>query len=124
MLKYAPAQGGQNASVSYGVNLGRGRDSTSGNPAMDRNFSNISNTTTATAYDAFFKVQQTSSSRCQMDTTQKALNFHNTIHQDQGNAGLSDGSVQAVTGARVREQILNSQDDHRLIFPFVAGKNN
>ncbi|MCZ7637062.1 MAG: type II secretion system GspH family protein [Verrucomicrobia bacterium] len=123
MLKYAPAQGGQNASVSYAVNLDADETRPQGILTMDRNFSNISNTTVATQFDAFFKVQQIFRPQL-MATTLKALNFHNTVHQGQGNAGLSDGSVQAVTGARVREQIVNSQDDHRFVFPFVAGKNN
>ncbi len=36
---------------------------------------------------------------------------------------LADGSVQPMTGARVRDQILASTNDHRLVFPFVPGKN-
>ena len=123
MVKYAPAQGGQNASVSYGVNLDADETRPQGILAMDRNFSSVSNTTAAAQYDAFFKVQQKFLPNL-MNTTQKGLQFHNTIHQGQGNAGLADGSVQGVTGARVREQILNSQDTHRFIFPFVASKNN
>lgn len=42
----------------------------------------------------------------------------NDIHQDAGNIGLADGSVQQVTTSRLREAILNSGDDYnRLSMP-------
>lgn len=42
----------------------------------------------------------------------------NDIHQDAGNLGLADGSVQQVTTSRLREAILNSGDDYnRLSMP-------
>jgi prepilin-type N-terminal cleavage/methylation domain-containing protein/prepilin-type processing-associated H-X9-DG protein len=126
MIKYAPAQGGGNASVSYFVNLDADETRPQGMLAGDRNMSTVSNATTAAAYDAFFKVEVKLDPKLVANkaNAQYYLNFHNTIHQNQGNVCLADGSVQPVTGARVREQIINSQDVHRLIFPFVAGKNN
>ena len=126
MIKYTPPQGGGNASVSYFVNLDADETRPQGMLSGDRNMSTVSNATTATAYDAFFKVEVKLDPRLVANkaNAQYYLNFHNTIHQNRGNVCLSDGSVQPVTGARVREQIINSQDVHRLIFPFVAGKNN
>jgi prepilin-type N-terminal cleavage/methylation domain-containing protein len=126
MIKYIPSQGGGNASVSYFVNLDADETRPQGMLSGDRNMSTVSNATTASAYDTFFKVEVKLDPKLVANkaNAQYYLNFHNTIHQNQGNVCLSDGSVQPVTGARVREQIINSQDVHRLIFPFVAGKNN
>lgn len=120
------AQGRGNASVSYFVNMDADETRPQGMLAGDRNMSTISNATTATAYDAYFKVEQKLDPKLVANkaNAQSYLNFHNTIHQSQGNVGLSDGSVQPVTGARVREQVINSQDIHRIIFPYVVGKNN
>lgn len=127
MIKFPnPAQGGGNASVSYFVNLDADETRSQGILTGDRNMSTVSNATTATAFDVFFKAEVKLDPRLVANkaNAQYYLNFHNTIHQNAGNVCLSDGSVQPVTGARVREQIINSQDVHRLIFPFVAGKNN
>ena len=106
------AQGRGNASVSYFVNLDADETRPQGMLAGDRNMSTVSNATTATAYDAYFKVQQSIDPKLVANkaNAQYFLNFHNTIHQNQGNVGLSDGSVQPVTGARVREQVINSQE--------------
>jgi prepilin-type N-terminal cleavage/methylation domain-containing protein/prepilin-type processing-associated H-X9-DG protein len=120
------AQGRGNASVSYFVNLDADETRPQGMLAGDRNMSTVSNATTATAYDAFFskQVQLDPKLIANKANAQYYLNFHNTVHQNQGNVCLADGSVQPVTGARVREQVINSQDVHRLIFPHVPGKNN
>lgn len=120
------AQGRGNASVSYFVNLDADETRPQGMLSGDRNMSTVSNATTATAYDAFFSKQVQLDPRliANKANAQYYLNFHNTIHQNQGNVCLADGSVQPVTGARVREQVINSQDVHRLIFPHVPGKNN
>jgi len=120
------AQGRGNASVSYFVNLDADETRPQGMLSGDRNMSTVSNATTATAYDAFFskQVQLDPKLIANKANAQYYLNFHNTIHQNQGNVCLADGSVQPVTGARVREQVINSQDVHRLIFPHVPGKNN
>ncbi len=47
--------------------------------------------------------------------------WNNNLHQNSGNIGLSDGSVQQVTGPRVREQLKNSGDDDNIIS--VPGMN-
>lgn len=122
----AAAQGRGNASVSYFVNMDADETRPQGLLAGDRNMSTISNATTAAQYDVFFKVEQKLDPKLVANraNAQYYLNFHNTIHQGQGNVGLSDGSVQPVTGARVREQIINSQDIQRIIFPYVIQKNN
>ncbi len=126
MSKFTAPQGGGNKSVSYFVNLDADETRPQGMLTGDRNMSTVSNATTAAQYDAFFKVQVKLDPRLVANkaNAQYYLNFHNTIHQNAGNVCLADGSVQPVTGARVREQIINSQDVHRLIFPFVPGANN
>lgn len=126
MIRYTYAQGGGNKSVSYGVNLDADETRPQDILTTDRNISTISNATTATAYDAFFKVQQSFDPRfvANRANAQYYLNYHNTIHQNQGNAGLADGSVQPMTGARFRQQVIDSQNVQRFVFPFVPGNNS
>jgi|GEM_PF-4016366 len=40
-----------------------------------------------------------------------------------GNVALVDGSAHLMTGDQVREAIASCTNDHRLLFPFVPGKN-
>lgn len=122
-----PAPNGGNGSVSYAVNLDADETRPQDILTIDRNISTVTNAAGNTAaQEQFFKMVQNIDPKFVANKAhqQYQLNFHTTIHQSQGNAGLSDGSVQAVTGARVREQILNSQDIHRFVFPYVATKNN
>ncbi len=125
MIRYTYAQGGGNKSVSYGVNLDGDETRPQDILTTDRNISTISNATTATAYDAFFKIEQKIDPRFVgvKGNAQYNLNYHNTIHNGQGNAGLTDGSVQPMTGARFRQQVIDSQDIQRMVFPFVPGNN-
>ena len=126
MIRYTYAQGGGNKSVSYGVNLDADETRPQDILTTDRNISTISNATTATAYDAFFKVEQKIDPRLVANraNAQSYLNYHNTIHQGQGNAGLADGSVQPMTGARFRQQVIDAQNIQRFVFPFVPGNNS
>jgi prepilin-type N-terminal cleavage/methylation domain-containing protein len=43
-------------------------------------------------------------------TTTIGAGYDNNVHQNQGNAVLSDGSVQGLTSSRLREQLRNSDD--------------
>jgi prepilin-type processing-associated H-X9-DG protein len=118
------AQGGQNASVSYFVNLDADEMQPQAILAGDRNLSTLTNARRATDYDAFFSVQQhIRPADVKPGGAYANLEFHDTIHRRQGNVALADGSVQSVTGAKLRAQILASTNVHRLIFPFVPGKN-
>ena len=124
------AQGGQNASVSYFVNLDADEMQPQSILSGDRNLSTVTNAKRAQDYDAFFRVEQRIRPA---DVTPGGayanLDFHRTIHYArdtgalQGNVVLADGSVQGFIGATVRKQILASTNIHRLIFPFVPGKN-
>ncbi len=51
----------------------------------------------------------------QVANTATGAGCNNNLHQNSGNIGLSDGSVQQVTGPRVREQLKNSGDDDNYI---------
>lgn len=57
----------------------------------------------------------------QQANTATGAGWNNNLHQNSGNIGLSDGSVQQVTGPRVREQLKNSGDDDNIIS--VPGQN-
>jgi prepilin-type processing-associated H-X9-DG protein len=118
------AQGGQNASMSYFVNLDADEMQPQAILAGDRNLSTVTNAGRATAYDAFFRVEQRiRPADVNPGGAYANLEFHDTIHRRQGNVALADGSVQRLTGAKSRAQILASTNVHRLIFPFVPGQN-
>ncbi len=56
----------------------------------------------------------------QVANTDTGAGWNNNLHQNSGNIGLSDGSVQQVTGPRVRDQLKNSGDDDNYVS--VPGK--
>lgn len=124
------AQGGQNASVSYFVNLDASEFDPLALLSGDRNLSTVTNAKRAQDYDAFFSVER----RIRPEDVKPGgnyanLEFHPSLHFNrkedvrQGNVLLADGSVQPATGRKVRQQILASTNVHRLVFPYVAGRN-
>jgi hypothetical protein len=124
------AQGGQNASVSYFVNLEASELKPQAILSGDRNLSTVTNAKRARDYDGFFSVEhRIRPADVKRGGKYASLEFHRSIHHDRkavplfGYVVLADGSVHPVTGAKVREQIIAFTNDHRLIFPFVPGKN-
>ena len=128
------AQGGQNAAVSYFVNLAADESRPAGILVGDRHFSTVSKGRSSD-HDAFFGIEH----RIRPGDVKPGggyakLDFHPTLHSDsrtrarRGNLGMVDGSVQRVEAprdmVRVRERIGTSTNDHRLLFPFVPGKND
>ena len=122
--------GGRNASVSYFVNLDAVPDQPSVILTGDRNLSTMAHATRAESYDAFFGVEH----RIRPEDVKPGgvyagLGFQPSLHSKGGRRArhgllaLADGSVQFATGGVVRHQILASTNIHRLIFPFVPGKN-
>ncbi|MBK9138003.1 MAG: prepilin-type N-terminal cleavage/methylation domain-containing protein [Verrucomicrobia bacterium] len=111
-----------NRAISYFVNMDGDETRPQVILAGDRN---LSNGTFNPKNDASYKVQQTLFWQKMNIKTDPSYNtqFTGTMHQNSGNVVLCDGSVQGVTGARLREQIVNAQEDHRILFPYVAGKN-
>lgn len=119
------AQGGQNASVSYFVNLAADLRTPNAILVGDRNLSYVTDSKRPGDYDAFFSVEH----RIQPEQVRPGglyagLEFHPSIHSQHGYATLSDGSfLRTTTGAGVRQQILATSNEHRLIFPYVPGRN-
>jgi prepilin-type N-terminal cleavage/methylation domain-containing protein/prepilin-type processing-associated H-X9-DG protein len=111
-----------NRAISYFANLDADETRPQVILAGDRN---LSNGTFNPKTDAAYKVQQTLFWQKMNIKTDVSYNtqFTGTMHQNSGNVVLCDGSVQGVTGARLREQIVNAQEDHKILFPYVAGKN-
>ena len=130
MVRVPLAQGGQNAALSYFVNLDANERQPQAILAGDRNLSPVSNAKRASDYDAFFSVERRiRPANVKPGGIYANLDFHQTIHGDKktglrvGNMLLADGSVRPVTGTRVCDHIIVSTNDHRLIFPFMPGKN-
>ncbi len=117
------AKGGKNGGVSYFVNPDADESRPQVILAGDRNITNTTLNPGVGGGTAYNK-QSPGLKWNLMDTTMKTTGWSTSMHNGAGNVGLSDGSVQQVTGARLREQIKNSQEDHLLLFPYVPNKNN
>jgi len=115
------AKGAKNGGVSYFANPDADESRPQVMLAGDRN---ITNTTLNPKTDTAYNKQSPGLKWVEMDKTMKTTGWSTSMHNGAGNVVLSDGSVQQVTGARLREQIKNSQEDHLLLFPYVAGKMN
>ncbi|MBM3879016.1 MAG: prepilin-type N-terminal cleavage/methylation domain-containing protein [Verrucomicrobia bacterium] len=115
--------GGQNGGVSYFVSM----DADETRPQViltgDRNITNNQahpGTQTTYSRQVLYRWNQMNSRVGQ----QRETDWSSSLHQKAGNVTLSDGSVQQVSGSRLREQIENSQEDLRVIFPYVVNKMN
>ena len=111
-----PARGGMNGAVSYALNTQADETQPQALLTLDRN---MTNAPVQIRYNLETRIMVT-----QLDRMWVNIGFSQTMHQNAGNTGLSDGSVQQVTGNRVKEQIRNSGVDHYILFPFVNGKND
>lgn len=113
--------GRKNSGVSYFVNLSSSETSPQALLAGDRNLTNGTGNpkfdgdasySGLTAKEVHLAL---SGSTAKSDI--KALGYSKSMHVGAGNAVLSDGSVQQLSGARMRDQLYNSQEDHDLLFP-------
>jgi len=126
MVVLALDRGGKNGGVSYFVNP----DADEGRPqvilAGDRNITNGVLNPKAGSDTVYNSQSKTVFYYAKMDSdaNMKTTGWSTSMHNGAGNIVLSDGSVQQVTAARLREQIKNSQEDHYLLFPYYAGKMN
>lgn len=125
------ARGIRNGGISYFVNP----DSDEGKPQLmlagDRNVTNTTLNPGLSNGSAYNKQIPFNWRTMNTDATLKTTGWSTSMHNGAGNILLSDGSVQQVTGARLRDQIINAQDDTfgtagtgGLLFPFVTGKMN
>jgi SLT domain-containing protein len=125
MILTDTTKGGKNGGVSYFVNPNADENRPQVILAGDRNITNATlNPKTDTAYNKQTSAQGLMWQKMDSDATLKATGWSSSMHNGAGNVVLSDGSVQQVTGARLREQVKNSQENHYLLFPYVAGKMN
>ena len=104
-----------NEAISYFVNVDA--DDTQPNCIMagDRNLTN--SPTLRYEREVLFRWQL-------MDRMYANLGYSASMHQGSGNILLGDGSVQSMSGSQVRNQIKDAQVDHRVLFPYVANKND
>jgi len=124
MVVLALDRGGKNGGVSYFVNP----DADEGRPQVilggDRN---VTNGTLNPKADVAYNSQLKSTlyyAKMNSDANLRTTGWSTSMHNGAGNVVLSDGSVQQVTGARLREQVINAQEDHALLFPYYSGKMN
>lgn len=110
-----PTRDGQNAAISFLINMNGDETRPQSILSGDRNWTN----NPAIRYQ-----METRILAAQIDRLWVNLGFSSSLHQNAGNVVLADGSAQQVSGNRVREQIRNSQDDHIILFPTVNGKDD
>ncbi|MBL9136716.1 MAG: type II secretion system protein [Verrucomicrobiales bacterium] len=110
---------GKNASISYGIGLGADETRPQMLLAADRSI-------TAPDAPGKFEFNKNTAQYGKFGTNVTQLKTmkwdEKGLHQNAGNAALSDGSVQQLTGARLRETLQNSGDNDNLYSQ--PGKNN
>ena len=99
----------KNKWISYFVGI----DADEGRPQMilagDRNITNAS--PSLQFNEANSKIVRLGGAK----PTEPTTGWSNNLHQNSGNIGLTDGSVQQVTGARLRDQLKSSGDDDNYV---------
>ena len=110
-----------NKGVSYAVNLNADETSPQSMLAVDRNWTNAPMQFSDTVFSRELKMKVTPAI---FNNQFRYLGFSESMHQNAGNTVMCDGSGQQVTGERMKQNILNSQMDHNMLFPAVAGQNN
>jgi prepilin-type N-terminal cleavage/methylation domain-containing protein len=123
MLMVAPANGGNNASVSFFIGI----DAQETEPQMmlagDRNITNNTQLKLDTDYN---RVQyfQTNPVGTIDGANNTGAGWSSKLHKANGNTVMGDGSVLQSSASRLRDAFRNSQNSsNRTIFPTVGGKN-
>lgn len=111
---------GQNKAISYLVNLNADETKPQVLLVSDRN---VTSTNLGILPATMSKSINVTYTKLALPAS-KDMGYTTTMHQNAGNIGLSDGSVQQVTGGRLREQLMNAQEDTKFLFPFVTGAAN
>ena len=113
--------GGKNGAISYFVNMLADETMPQVILSGDRN---LTNSTFSPSNETGYKTVAKLDPRL-LDRGRGAdLGYTSSMHQNAGNITLADGSVQQVTGKRVLDQILNSGQEHQLLFPYYARNMN
>lgn len=106
---------GQNASVSFFIGIEAQETYPQMLLAGDRNITN--NNLSGNAYQ---NVQGFPSNSAAVNSA----GWSSSMHQNNGNVGLGDGSVQQFSSSRLRDQFRESNNaSNLLVFPYVPGKN-
>jgi prepilin-type N-terminal cleavage/methylation domain-containing protein/prepilin-type processing-associated H-X9-DG protein len=114
-----------NRSISYAVNLNGDETSPQSMLAADRNWTNAPMTFGNGQGDTIFSRELKMKVTPAIFNNQfRYLGFSQGMHQGAGNAVMCDGSAQQLTGERMKQNILNSQMDHNMLFPYVANQND
>jgi len=118
-------KGARNGGISYFINPNADEGKPQVILAGDRNITNtVLNPKADTAYNKQTLAQALQWQKMDSDASLKSTGWSTSMHNGAGNVVLADGSVQQLTGARLREQVKNSQENHYLLFPYYAGKMN
>ena len=114
-------QGGKNAAISYFVNMVADETMPQSILAGDRN---LTNSVFNPGSEANYNKQQKLDPRL-LDRGRGAdLGFTSSMHQNAGNCALADGSVQQMSGTKIRDQIINSGQEHIFLFPYYRNNMN
>lgn len=117
-------KGYRNGAISYFFNTTADETQPQTLLAGDRNWTNAVGGSAWTDTAATYGTEQTVDPTLNATTYKNnwgALGFSKKVHSESGNIVASDGSVQGVTGGRLRDQMFNSQQVHKILFPYVPG---
>jgi len=117
------SKGAKNGGVSYFVNPHADESRPLAILAGDRNITNTTLNPGVGGGTAYNK-QSPGLKWNLMETTMKTTGWSTSMHNGVGTILLSDGSVQRVSSAALRQQVRDAKEDHMVLFPYVPNRNN
>lgn len=121
------AKGGQGGltTLSYSVGIDAAETYPQSFLSSDRNMTNSDTRKTTTLTDNYACTTPNGDMGSDRDATARTrtttAGWDNSVHQNQGNATMGDGSVQQLSAARLREQLRNSGvTSNEFLFPGAA----
>lgn len=111
--------GYHNGAISYFVNTTADETQPQVLLAGDRNWTNANWTVQTYQKEQLVSVGNAAT----FQNLWRYVGFSKKMHSESGNVVCSDGHVEGMTGGRLRDQMFNSQQDHRILFPSVPGKD-
>lgn len=117
------SMGAKNGGVSYFVNPDADESRPLAILAGDRNITNTTLNPGVGGGTAYNK-QSPGLKWNLMETTMKTTGWSTSMHNGVGTILLSDGSVQRVSSAALRQQVRDAKEDHMVLLPYVPNKNN
>jgi len=110
---------GGSRATSYGIGLDAQETYPSMLLSMDRNITNAGSGTVAsggTALSSALTKSVYAILSSNQPTTAGGAGWSDTMHQNNGNAALGDGSVQGLSSTRLKEQLRNSGDPSNAVY--------